>query len=475
MTSAEKPRYRIPAVSQRMAASAVVKSVSGGSWTMDGWVGPDWGLNFWQRGLDPVPAGTSAIVESCISAYAQTIAMCPGSHWNLRDDGGRDRVTTSALSRILRKPNAYQTISDFLLNLTHSLYQEGNAYALALRNSRFEIEQLHLMDPRHSGARVAATGDVFYALGGNEIVERMVVSSGADRTLLDFVPARDVLHVRLKARRHPLVGESPMLSAALDEAASNAMARQAIAFYMNQSRPSGTLQTDLQLTKPQVDELRQRWNEQSQGLNAGGVPILTSGLKWNAMQANARDGQLAEIMGYTDKRIASVYRVPLSLLNLSGQGPQGSTETLMQFWVATGLGFALNHIEEAFGSTFGLFGQPKEYLEFDTAALLRSAFKDRVEGFARGVQGGIFSPNDARADFELPDAKFGDEPRVQQQVVPLSFWGQKPQKAPAAPSPQITPPPPPEGTGESKNVDGERDWTKLILAAAERHAERIDS
>jgi HK97 family phage portal protein len=448
-----------------------VAKTSGGNWTMDGWIPSDWGVNFWQRGYDPVPAGTSAIVEACIEAYAQTIAMCPGSHWKLRDDGGRDRVTTSALSRILRKPNSYLTISDLLLNLTHSLYQYGNAYALALRNDRFEISELHLMDPRHSSVRVAQNGDIFYGLGGNEIVERMVAASGVDRRLLEFVPARDVLHVRLKTCRNPLLGESPLLSAALDEAASNAMARQAIAFYLNQSRPSGVLQTDLVLTQTQADELRQRWNQQSQGLNQGGVPILTAGLKWNPMAENAQNSQLAETMGYTDKRIAAVFRVPLQLVNLSGEAPQGSSESLMQFWVATGLGFALNHIEEAFGATFGLFGQPIEYLEFDTAALLRSAFKDRVAAFAQGVQGGIFSPNDARADFELPAVDDGDEPRVQQQVVPLSFWGQQP---PAAPAPPPAPPPPAAANEDSQNVGG-RDWTKLILAAAERHADRLNS
>ena len=46
--------------------------------------------------------------------------------------------------------------------------------------------------------------------------------------------------------------------------------------------------------------------------------------------------------------------------------------------------------------------------------------KDRIEALARGVQGGIFSPNEARNSEGLPDAIFGDEPRVQQQVVPLS-------------------------------------------------------
>ena len=92
----------------------------------------------------------------------------------------------------------------------------------------------------------------------------------------------------------------------------------------------------------------------------------------------------------------------------------------MQSWIRTGLGFALNHIEDAFGLLFNLKGQPDEYVEFDTKALLRSAFKDRIDGLAQAVQGGIFSPNEARASESMDEVKFGDEPRVQQQVVPLS-------------------------------------------------------
>jgi len=452
----EKPRYRVAAVSQRVDIPAVVKG--NGNMTMEGWIAADWGWNYWQSGHNPVPTGMSAIVEACISSYAQTIAMCPGAHWRLRDDGGRDRVSNSALSRVLRKPNSYQTISDFLLNLTQSLYSDGNAYALALRNSRFEISELHLMHPRMCRARAAETGDVFYTLGGNDIVQRMIGGAGVEETVLGFVPARDVLHVKLKTRAgYPLRGESPMLSAALDEAASSAMARQAVAFYMNQSRPSGTLNTDMVLTKEQVEELRNRWNEQSQGLNAGGTPILTAGLKWNPMTSSARDSQLADIMGYTDKRIASVYRVPLPLLNLVDGGPQGSTEALMQHWIATGLGFAINHIEDAIGRTFALAGLPTEYLEFDTSALLRSSFKERVEGWTLGVTGGVFSSNDARKDFELPNAEFGDEPRVQQQVLPLS-WGAAaaklpptPPSAPALPSPPSSAPAP-----AAKEISDER-------------------
>jgi hypothetical protein len=107
----------------------------------------------------------------------------------------------------------------------------------------------------------------------------------------------------------------------------------------------------------------------------------------------------------------------------------------MQSWIASGLGFALNHIEEAFGVFFSLRGQPDEYVEFDTAALLRSNLKDRIDALARGVQGGIYAPNEARQSEGLNRVDYGDEPRVQQQVVPLSAAGAIAAAPPAPPAP----------------------------------------
>jgi hypothetical protein len=154
----------------------------------------------------------------------------------------------------------------------------------------------------------------------------------------------------------------------------------------------------------------------------------------------------------SEQHIAIAYRVPLAILGLGSQ-TYASTETLMQQWIASGLGFALNHIEEAFGLTFGLRGQPDEYLEFDTEALLRSAFKDRIEGLARGVQGGIYSPNEARRLEGFADAEAGDEPRVQQQVVPLSAWD----KAAAEPAPPALPAPPAPGAMGGEPDEPEKD------------------
>ena len=130
-------------------------------------------MNWWQLGFNPLPAaGRSAIVEACVSAYAQTVAMCPGDHWRLNNKGGRERVKNSAASRVLRRPNDYQIMSDFMLGATRSLYLDGNTYALGLRNDRFEIDELHLMKPELSFPVLAETGEVFYQLYGNDVINK---------------------------------------------------------------------------------------------------------------------------------------------------------------------------------------------------------------------------------------------------------------------------------------------------------------
>jgi HK97 family phage portal protein len=268
------------------------------------------------------------------------------------------------------------------------------------------------MDPNQSGPQVVrsngdsdAVGNIFYRLGGNEVIEARLgkVNDNWMHTQL-MVPTRDVLHIKLHSNRrfpNPLIGESP-LAAALDDLATYSTIRdQQNQFFANQARPSAVLTTDLNLDANQVQQLRDRWNDQAKGLSAGGTPILTHGLKVNAWAGAAtRDLQVAELLKLSVEQVALVFRIPLQILGLGG-APLGATEKLMQFWLASGLGFCLNHIEEAFGKLFGLAGQPDEYLEFDTAALLRSDQKDRTEALARAVQTGIYSPDGSRHKKEL--------------------------------------------------------------------------
>jgi HK97 family phage portal protein len=377
----------------RIFRPSAAKSVEGqyrdGPWYLPlsgGWLPQSVGqnLNWWQMGFDPIGSETTSMVEACVSAYSQTVAMCPGDHWRANDKGGRKRVTNSALARLLRTPNDYQSISDFLLNLTRSLYLDGNAYALALRNDRFEITELHLMHPRHSMPQIAPTGEVFYSLGGNPIIDHRM-SGLENKTLL--VPQRDVLHVRLQTPMHPLRGESPIRSAMIDIATSGAMSQQQFAFYLNQGRPSNVLATDLNLTKEQVEQLRDRWNDQSQRLAQGGTPILTNGLKPIPIYTSSRDAQLAEMMKLSEQHIALAFRMPLQILGIIWRlvkRRRHIDRAVDAFVDRAGSRLRAQSHRGIVRPAFRLKGQPDEYVEFSTAV----AFALVNEGPHRGAGAG---------------------------------------------------------------------------------------
>ncbi len=132
----------------------------------------------------------------------------------------------------------------------------------------------------------------------------------------------------------------------------------------------------------------------------------------------------------------------------------------------------MNHIEEAFGALFGLKGVPDEYLELDTRALLRSAYRERIEALARGVISGIYSPDEARASEDLAAVPggVGAEPRVQQQVVPLSYGVDL---QPPSPAPPALPAPADPGTGTDTgdpNAANEQQQQNAAFRAAFRVA-----
>src|SRR4051812_26687472 len=82
-------------------------------------------------GRNPLAEAPCSIVDAGVWAYVRALAQLPGYHMEERDNGGREMLSTTALSRILRVPNTYQTRSDFLTHGIRSLLYDGNWYSLA--------------------------------------------------------------------------------------------------------------------------------------------------------------------------------------------------------------------------------------------------------------------------------------------------------------------------------------------------------
>ena len=158
--------------------------------------------------------------------------------------------------------------------------------------------------------------------------------------------------------------------------------------------------------------------------------------------------------------IARVFRVPLPLIGEYSKATYNNTEQLISSWLATGLGFLMEHIEQSIVKLFNL--PADETVNFETDALLRTDFKGRIDALTKGISGGLYSPNEARRKEGLPEVEFGEEPRVQQQVVPLSQVGKIPE-APPAPPPASPNTEPTDPVQESLSPAVKRDLAKLEL------------
>jgi HK97 family phage portal protein len=418
-----------------------------------------WPITWWQQGYRQPVNDRNAAVEACVGAISQTIAMLPIDHWRENDKGGAEKVKNSAARRVLRRPNGYQTKADFFLNIVrHELYQ-GNGYALAQRNGRREISALHLVRPPSLYPFVSPEdGSVFYQFSETPIGQDF------EPVLEDLYRSEDVLHLRMHTPAHPLVGETPLMAAALAVEAGNAIQEANAAFHRNMARPSGYLKVPGTLKADMAETLRGEWTAAYQGVSAGRVAVLQGGVEWQALSMNAVDAALIESYKMTIADIARVFRVPLSIIG-DNTSTYNNTEVLMKFWLNTGLGFMLEHIELALDALFGL--PENEWIEFDTDYLQRADFAARIEGLVRGIQGGLYAPNEARSREGLPRVPYGDEPRVQAQVVPLSFASERPsESSPSAPSAPSTDAPDQNEEEEDKDEGAEEpDDDELSLNA----------
>lgn len=444
------------------------------NWTQNGGIPVSWSPNWWQQGFNPLRGGESATVNACVNAYAMTIAQLPGGHFRKIPGahGAAEPVTNSPVARVLREPNGYQTRSDFVLNLVTQLLFYGNAYAWAEREGG-QVAALHLMPPRAAEPYIEPESRaVFYRVTGNDLAGQFA----------GLAPARDVLHVRCRVHPdRPLHGITPITWAAMARDANVAIAASQAAFFTNASQPSGFLSTKERLTPEQMATLRAAWEDRATGMAMGTVPILGGGMEFQQMGITSQDAQLVEAFGMTVADIARAFAVPVPIIGDLSNATFNNVENLIALWLSQGLGFYLEHIELALDKFFGL--GPGEYVEFDADTLMRTAFRDRIEGLARAVAGGLYSPDEARGREGLPPAPdgWGEEPRLQAQVVPLSAAGDIGPSAPAAPAL----PPPDEGDdGEGGDSgDGpdaaERRLAELVTAGLDRlatvHAEETRS
>ena len=376
--------------------------------------------NWWQLGQDK-PDSTalfrSSAVYTCVAVIAQEIARLKVTHYTNPGLTGEKEMYKSGVTRLLNKPNNYQTRSDYFLAVMYALLMNGNSYSLVTRDSRGRIVDL---SPLNSSAVMPYvdpdTGAIYYSITVLDIDPGKKINPG------DFVPQRNMLHIRGFTPTHPLIGVSPLTACNISAMHGMSIQSEATRFFDNESKPAGILRTPKPLNATQAKRLREAWSSGTSGINTGKVPVLDNDLQFQQMSLSAADAQLIEQYAMTKKDIASAFRIPLYMIG-EGDSQFKTAEASQRDFVTRTLGFYIEHIEASLDALFGFDGRT-ESIEFDVeGGIMRPEYNARIEGLAKGVQGGIFTPNEARATEGKPEIDGGDAAYMQRQMVPLNLLG----------------------------------------------------
>lgn len=429
---------------------AALVPASGIGWGRAGFIGGvlESFAGAWQRNIvaDRECVLAFGAVYACVTRIANDIAKLPVNLVELASTGIWNPVgQSSPYWPVLRKPNFWQNRIQFFTQWILSKLLTGNTYVLKERDARGIVVAMYVLDPSRVRVLVASDGGVYYKLSKDDL-------SGLDLDEVT-VPGTEIIHDRMNPLFHPLVGVSPLYAAASSATQGIQIQRNSIKFFSNMSKPGGILTAPGKISDETAKRLKEYWETNFTGENAGRVAVIGDGLKYEGLAVPAADAQLAEQLKLTKEDIAGIFAMPLYKIGAGPVPANNNVEALNQQYHSDCLQTHLESIELCLDEGLGLDKVPgKVYgCEFDLDVLLRMDSATQIKTLAEGVGAAIYSPNEARRRMNLPPVDGGETPYLQQQNYSLAALDKRDSQD--DPFAKATTPAPAESESEQENPE----------------------
>lgn len=377
---------------------------------------------------------------ACLNRIASDIGKLPFCLKQEDSSGIWKSVTNPSYSPVLRKPNHYQTAQQFRESWLLSKLIHGNTYVLKERDDRNVVVKLYVLDPCSVMPMVSDTGDVFYRLSYSRAENLLPLEYPGEQLI---VPAREIIHDRMNAFHHQLIGVPPVCAAHWPAVKNLKILKDSTTFFTNGANPGGILTGPAGMSDDDAKAVKAYWDANFQGDNAGKVAVIGADMKFTAFAFKAADSQLVEQMRYSDEQICQPFGIPPFKIGI-GSIPAGlGVDAINQLYYSDALQAHIEAMENLLDEGLAISRPLGTELELDP--LLRMDLGKQAEVETKLTGGGVKTPNEARLRFNLPPLTGGDTVYMQQQDYPLDQVRlNKIEQAPATPpvAPEVTPPEP---------------------------------
>lgn len=366
----------------------------------------------WQRNdeLCVDTAVENPTVFSCITLIASDIGKLRFKLVEDEDlDGIWEETTSSAFSPVLRSPNPYQNEIQFREQWITSKLTRGNTYVLKKRDARGVVDELYILDPTRVTPLVSPDGSIFYQLGLDNL-------AGLDVDNI-AVPASEIIHDRMHCLFHPLVGISPLFAAGLAALMGMRMQRNSSHFFANGGRPGGILTAPGPIKDDDARRLKEYWDSNFTGANAGRVAVVGDGLKYQVLTASSSEAQLIEQLKWTAETICGVFHVPAYKVGVGAPPSYNNIEAQEQDYYNQCLQTLIESMELTLDRGLAL----PTYLgvELDLDGLLRMDTTTLYKTVGDAINQTLITPNEGRRRLGLKPLPGGDALYIQQQNYSL--------------------------------------------------------
>jgi len=367
---------------------------------------------------------SSSAVWACVNLIAQTVATLPFRIYRKGQNNNRQQLENNLDYVLNYEPSPDYHAFTFKELMTASATLHGNAYAEIVRDSSGAATSLYYIPATQVQPYWdTVTESVWYA-----------IYQGDYRHSEPYMglPAARMLHL-LGLGWDGLVGYSPIHLQRESIGLHLAGQRYGASFFKNGGRPAGILKFPNKLSPEAKDNLRRTWEGFHAGTsNTGRVAILEGGLEYSQLQINPDEAQFIETQKYSREEIASIFRVPASMIGAAD--PSDNVEAVSLEFLRSIQPWLVRWEMEI---NRKLIGRMDEYCEADTRTVLRTDLKTRYESYALGRQWGFLSVKDIREAENMPS----DIPGMEEYLKPMNMEPldampveQPAQEIPSAPS-----------------------------------------
>jgi HK97 family phage portal protein len=324
-------------------------------------------------------------VYGCVRLISGPPATLPLSIKRKIDARTREDASDTEIYTLLnRKPNRWQKPHQFKRMLMAHVLLRGNAICLKVM-SRGRILELLPLDPDRCEIKQNDDLSITYSYtrkdGGKSEFSQKEIFHLFGLTLNGYSGVTPITYAR----------ETIGLALSQEDHGSTT--------FKNGARLGGVLKHPGKLGQEGINNLKASLDDyRSGGDSEGKNLILEEGMEYARMAMTAVDAQWIESRKLSRSDIAMFFGVPPSMIgDNSGSDSNWGTglEQKANGFVTFTLEDYLTMWEE--GITIDLNSDPAIYAKFNRAALVKGDIKARWEAYVKGLQWGVWSPNEVRA------------------------------------------------------------------------------